>query len=285
MPVITDLTLYPIKSCAGIVVAEAQVAASGLSLTQQAQTLYDREWMLVDDNGQFLSQREWPRMASLRPSLVDGMLSVAADGMPTLRLSLQDHSGASVMVTVWDDTLLARCAVPSAHAWFSRALGVSCRLVRFDLAAPRYASQRWTGTLLAPTRFADGFPLLLTARASLADLNQRAIAQGRAAVPMDRFRPNIVIDDLAAFEEDYAASFEFANGICLKAVKPCSRCNMPAVDQANGKVGPNPIDILQSYRANPILNGEISFGMNLIASAGIGRTLRVGDAVEIPIAF
>ncbi|MEB0222480.1 hypothetical protein QN393_25585, partial [Pseudomonas sp. AB12(2023)] len=89
----------------------------------------------------------------------------------------------TVLVSIWDDTLLARCAAPSAHAWFSRALGVSCRLVRFDLAAQRYASQKWTGALLAPTRFADGFPLLLTARASLADLNQRAIAQGRAAVP------------------------------------------------------------------------------------------------------
>jgi uncharacterized protein YcbX len=125
----------------------------------------------------------------------------------------------------------------------------------------------------------------LIAQASLDDLNRRAIAQGRQAVPMNRFRPNIVIDGVEAFEEDYAASYLLQNGIQLRPVKPCPRCPIPAVDQLTGEVGASPVDILQSYRANPIVDGEITFGMNVILEQGAGLVLRVGDEVEMPIAF
>jgi hypothetical protein len=282
MPSISELTMYPIKSCAGITLTEAVITASGLSY----RGVSDREWMLVDGSGLFLTQREYPRMACLRITIAGDTLRVDTDAMATLSILLKANADAQkITVQIWETEVIADDAGEEAAIWFSQALGTRCRLVRFSPQAQRYANAKWTGDTLAPTRFADGYPLLLIAQASLEDLNRRAIAQGRQAVPMNRFRPNIVIDGVEAFEEDYAASYLLKNGIQLRPVKPCPRCPIPAVDQLTGEVGASPVDILQSYRANPIVDGEITFGMNVILEQGAGLVLRVGDEVEMPIAF
>lgn len=282
MPSISELTMYPIKSCAGIALTEAVITASGLSYAG----VCDREWMLVDESGLFLTQREYPRMACLRITIAGDTLRVDTDAMATLSISLKANADAQkITVQIWETEVIADDAGEEAAIWFSQALGTRCRLVRFSPQAQRYANTKWTGDTLAPTRFADGYPLLLIAQASLEDLNRRAIAQGRQAVLMNRFRPNIVIDGVEAFEEDYAASYLLKNGIQLRPVKPCPRCPIPAVDQLTGEVGASPVDILQSYRANPIVDGEITFGMNVILEQGAGLVLRVGDEVEMPIAF
>jgi len=282
MPSISELTMYPIKSCAGIALTEAVITASGLSYAG----VCDREWMLVDGSGLFLTQREYPRMACLRITIAGDTLRVDTDAMATLSISLKANANAQkITIQIWETEVIADDAGEEAATWFSQALGTRCRLVRFSPQAQRYANTKWTGDTLAPTRFADGYPLLLIAQASLEDLNRRAIAQGRQAVPMNRFRPNIVIDGVEAFEEDYAASYLLQNGIQLRPVKPCPRCPIPAVDQLTGEVGASPVDILQSYRANPIVDGEITFGMNVILEQGAGLVLRVGDEVEMPIAF
>ncbi|MBC3928879.1 MOSC domain-containing protein [Undibacterium sp. CY21W] len=282
MPSISELTMYPIKSCAGIALTEAVITASGLSYAG----VCDREWMLVDESGLFLTQREYPRMACLRITIAGDTLRVDTDAMATLSILLKANADAQkITVQIWETEVIADDAGEEAAIWFSQALGTRCRLVRFSPQAQRYANTKWTGDTLAPTRFADGYPLLLIAQASLEDLNRRAIAQGRQAVPMNRFRPNIVIDGVEAFEEDYAASYLLKNGIQLRPVKPCPRCPIPAVDQLTGEVGASPVDILQSYRANPIVDGEITFGMNVILEQGAGLVLRVGDEVEMPIAF
>lgn len=282
MPSISELTMYPIKSCAGIALTEAVITASGLSYAG----VCDREWMLVDESGLFLTQREYPRMACLRITIAGDTLRVDTDAMATLSISLKANADAQkITVQIWETEVIADDAGEEAAIWFSQALGTRCRLVRFSPQAQRYANAKWTGDTLAPTRFADGYPLLLIAQASLDDLNRRAIAQGRQAVPMNRFRPNIVIDGVEAFEEDYAASYLLENGILLRPVKPCPRCPIPAVDQLTGEVGASPVDILQSYRANPIVDGEITFGMNVILEQGAGLVLRIGDEVEMPIAF
>lgn len=282
MPSISELTMYPIKSCAGIALTEAVITASGLSYAG----VCDREWMLVDGSGLFLTQREYPRMACLRITIAGDTLRVDTDAMATLSISLKANADAQkITVQIWETEVIANDAGEEAAIWFSQALGTRCRLVRFSPQAQRYANTKWTGDTLAPTRFADGYPLLLIAQASLDDLNRRAIAQGRQAVPMNRFRPNIVIDGVEAFEEDYAASYLLQNGIQLRPVKPCPRCPIPAVDQLTGEVGASPVDILQSYRANPIVDGEITFGMNVILEQGAGLVLRIGDEVEMPIAF
>ncbi|MBK1890090.1 MOSC N-terminal beta barrel domain-containing protein [Undibacterium sp. 14-3-2] len=282
MPSISELTMYPIKSCAGITLTEAVMTASGLSYAG----VFDREWMLVDGSGLFLTQREYPRMACLRITIAGDTLRVDTDTMATLSISLKANANAQkITVQIWETEVIADDAGEEAAIWFSQALGTRCRLVRFSPQAQRYANTKWTGDTLAPTRFADGYPLLLIAQASLEDLNRRAIAQGRQAVPMNRFRPNIVIDGVEAFEEDYAASYLLQNGVQLRPVKPCPRCPIPAVDQLTGEVGASPVDILQSYRANPIVDGEITFGMNVILEQGAGLVLRIGDEVEMPIAF
>jgi len=285
MPTITDLTIYPIKSCAGLSVSKATVTATGLSVGG----VHDREWMLVDLQGQFISQREYPQMARIRCTITADNLCVNYDDMPSLSLPLvrqaDNKSEKSIPVVIWEFALHADDAGDAAATWFSQALGKSCRLVRFSEQAQRFANTKWTGDKLVPTRFSDGYPLLLVSQASLDDLNQKAAAQGRAPVPMDRFRPNIVLDGIEAFEEDYAETYGIGDEIQLRPVKPCPRCPMPAVDQATGEVGPNPVDILQSYRANPIVDGEITFGMNVIVEKGTGHRLSVGDDVEIAIAF
>ncbi|HTN65056.1 MAG TPA: MOSC domain-containing protein, partial [Burkholderiaceae bacterium] len=185
---------------------------------------------------------------------------------------------------VWDDTLEALDCDDITAAWFSNALGTPCRLVRFHPDARRIASLDWTGGVEAPTLFADGFPLLVISQWSLDDLNRKLQAQGRAPLPMNRFRPSLVIDGVEAFEEDFAASIRIG-AARIKPVKPCPRCPIPSVDQVTGTTGPDPLDILRTYRANPKLDGGIAFGMNAIVLEGAGQVLRVGQEVEVELAL
>jgi uncharacterized protein YcbX len=283
MPIITELNLYPIKSCAGIALREATMTAAGLMTAH----VYDREWMVVDSDGKFLTQREHPRMALIRPQLNADMLELRAPGMLRLQipLDLSDPNSASTLdVRVWNDTVKAYdCDEMTAH-WFSNALGVECRLVRFHPDAKRVANPQWTDGVEAPTLFSDGYPMLVISESSLADLNEKLTSQGRDALPMNRFRPNIVIGGTGAFDEDFAESITIAD-VVLKPVKPCPRCPIPSVDQATGQVGPDPLDVLQSYRANPKVDGAITFGMNAILLAGDGKTIRIGQDVNVEIAF
>jgi uncharacterized protein YcbX len=281
MAVLSELVLYPIKSCAGLSVAQATVHVAGLS----ALGVHDREWMLVGPDGQFLTQREFPRMAPVTPHVDGDVLRVEAPGMAPLELKLaHDPAAPPRAVRIWDDTLDAADCGDAAAAWFSDAIESACRLVRFPPGVVRPTSTNWTGGVTADTRFADGYPLLLAGAASLADLNARLAAAGRAALPMNRFRPNLVVDGIEAFEEDYIGSIT-AGGVELRPVKPCARCPIPAVDQATGVPGPDPLDILQAYRANPRMDGAVCFGMNCIVTAGAGSVLRVGQQLDLALAF
>lgn len=283
MPILTELNLYPIKSCAGISLREATLTEAGLMSEQ----IYDREWMVVDADGRFLSQRTHPRMALITPRIKAETLELRAPGMLRLDIPLglpAPEDERTVEVTVWNDTLMAYDCDELTAAWFSNAVGVPCRLVRFHPAARRLASMKWTGGVEAPALFADGFPLLVIGQASLDDLNAKLAAQERAPLPMNRFRPNIVIAGIDAYEEDFAAAFDFGGSV-LKPVKPCARCSIPSVDQASGTRGPDPLDILQAYRANPRVDGGIAFGMNAIVTDGAGQVLRVGQDVAVELAF
>jgi len=283
MPSLTSLTIYPIKSCAGIALAQAEVTSLGLA----AGGVRDREWMLVDADGNLLPQRETPAMALIVPRITGDELIVDAPGSASLSIPLPlatlEHA-QTLDVRVWDDVVQASDCGSDAAAWFSRFLGVPCRLVRFHPQAQRLASAKWTNGRDVLTLFSDGFPMLIVSEASLADLNQRLAAQGRAALPMNRFRPNLVIDGIEAFEEDYAATIRIG-AACLQPVKPCARCPMPSIDQSTGKFGPDPLDILQTYRANPLVDGGITFGMNAILLDGENTLLQIGQQAEIELAF
>lgn len=281
MATLTHLLLYPIKSCAGIAVRSATVLESGLS----ALGVHDREWMLVTEDGLFLTQREYPRMALIRP-LPDGdKLRVHAPDMDEFVLPLAwVETAAKRTVRIWDDTVDAADCGDAAAAWFSAALGTPCRLVRFHRDAVRPTSTKWTNGVQAQTRFSDGYPLLLIGQASLDDLNARLVAAGRHPLPMDRFRPNLVVDGIGACEEDFLATLTIG-GVEIRPVKPCARCPIPSVDQATGIPGPNPLDILQTYRANPRMEGAVCLGMNCIVTAGAGSELHLGQELETELAF
>jgi uncharacterized protein YcbX len=283
MPILTELNLYPIKSCAGIALREATLTAAGL----MSEHIYDREWMVVDTQGAFMTQRDYPKMALIAPRIKSETLELRAPGMLRLEIPLglpDPEEEKTLNVRVWDDTVKAYNCDETTATWFSKFLGTPCRLVRFHASAKRIANSTWTDGVDVPTLFSDGFPMLVISEASLVDLNGKLKAQGRDALPMNRFRPNIVVNGSAAFEEDYAESIKIGNAK-LKPVKPCARCPMPSIDQSTGEFGPDPLDILQSYRANPKVDGGITFGMNTILLEGEGLVLRVGDEVEFTLAF
>jgi uncharacterized protein YcbX len=242
---------------------------------------------VVDAQGQFLSQREYPRMALITPRIKADTLELRAPGMLRLEIPLALPEGElakALEVTVWDDRVMAYDCDDTTAAWFSSALGTPCRLVRFHADAKRNVNPQWTEGVEVPTLFSDGYPMLVISEASLQDLNLKLTADGRAPLPMNRFRPNIVVNGVAPYEEDYAASFT-VDGVTLKPVKPCPRCSIPSIDQATGQTGPDPLDILQTYRANPKVDGGITFGMNAILQAGEGKVLRVGQSVEFELDF
>lgn len=257
-----ELFIYPIKSARGISLRTAQLDARGLEL--------DRRWMLVDDDGVFLTQRTIPRMALIRVEVRENHLAVGSDGMEELTVPLFPEAGITRRVRVWEDAVDAIDAGDDVARWFTLMMGRSCRLVHMPeesrrSADPRYAQQE------SLVGFADAFPLLLISQASLDDLNARLAEP----VPMDRFRPNLVVDGCSAYEEDTWERIQIGQ-TTFHVVKPCARCTVPTVDQTTGQRGTEPLRTLQSYRT---LNGKIYFGQNLIhEEKGI---LIVGDTLSV----
>ncbi len=277
------LFVHPVKSCAGIAVNEALLVETGLDL--------DRAWMVVDERGDMLTQREWPRLALVQPTLKGSEMVLRAPGMLALHVRL-DTVEAATRVRVWDDIVKAYDMGALAAQWCSDFLapgaGAKLRLVRFDPEEQRLADPKWTGELQAGNAFTDGFPLLVTSSASLADLNQRLAARGVAPVTMQRFRPNLVFDGLQPYDEDHIdeITIDAAEGpVRLRLVKPCTRCTIPNVDPATAATGHEPGDTLAGYRADPRMKGGITFGVNAVIVAGIERTLRTGQAARARLNF
>jgi uncharacterized protein YcbX len=277
---IAQLWVYPVKSCAGISLTEAELTDTGL--------LYDRAWMVVDEDGEFVTQRELPRMALIQTAFKMGQLVLRAPGMLALHLAL-DAAEGPLKVRVWDDEVMACDMGDLAAQWFSDFLSPEApanlkrlRLARFDPEVRRVSSLKWTGGREATTQFADGFSLLVTSTASLAELNQRLGAAGHAPVAISRFRPNIVLDGVQAHDEDRVGTLHISTGDAvaqIEPVKPCARCPIPNIDPATALSSPEVNDTLQAYRQDPRLRGAITFGMNAIVLEGDGQVLRVGQAV------
>lgn len=258
---LSGLYIYPIKSARGIAVQTAQVDARGLQ--------YDRRWMVVDDKGNFLTQRKLPRMALIHVDLRTNSLAVNAEGMRELTIPLQAPETKKVQVHVWDDTLDALDAGDEASVWFGKMLGFECRLVQMPDEGSRFVNPKY-----APPKslmsFADAFPVLLTTEASLDDLNARL----QEPVPMNRFRPNVVIRGSSAYEEDSWQRLR-VGAVSFLVAKPCARCTVPTVDQDTGKNGKEPIRTLQSYRT---IDSKVYFGQNLVhENRGV---LKIGDPVS-----
>ncbi len=259
---LTGLNIYPIKSARGIPLEVSAVDEFGLR--------YDRRWMVVDESGVFLSQRSHPRLALVAPSLRGGMLQVDAPGMPTLQTPLHPKETVATRVTVWDDTCPATWVGDRAAEWFSGFLGYPCSLVHMAEQVVRPADPAFAPAGVRVS-FADGFPFLIISEESLADLNGRL----SKPLPMNRFRPNLVVAGAEPFAEDTWDVIQIG-GIRLRVVKPCARCLVTTTDQASGERGKEPLRTLATYRK---VNGEVMFGQNAVHE-GTGR-FRVGDSVTI----
>ena len=272
---LSGLYVHPIKSCAGMAVDEALVIETGLE--------FDRAWMVVDASGDFVTQRESPRLALVKPTLRASDAVLRAPGMLALHLQFGTVE-AACRVRIWDDSVAAFDMGDLAAQWFSDFLGRKVRLARFDPAVRRLSDRQWTGAIEAETAFADGFPLLVVSTASLAGLNRRLLAAGHDAVSMQRFRPNLVIDGLAEpHDEDFidTLTIESPDGpVVLRLVKPCGRCTIPDVDPTTAAQGHTVADTLAGYRAEPRIGGALAFGMNAIIVSGNEQRLRVGARVR-----
>lgn len=270
---IAALSVFPIKSCGGIAQQEALLTETGLDL--------DRAWMVVDEHGDMLTQRELPRMALIQPAWRGpGEVVLRAPGMLALHLRV-DTVESATRVRVWDDVVKAYDMGALAAQWFTDFLGRRLRLVRFDPEQQRPSDPRWAGELAADNAFSDGFPLLVTSLASLGDLNARLHARGQGAVEMSRFRPNIVLEGLQPFDEDHVRALVSPDGsLRLRLVKPCVRCGIPNVDPATAALGAEPGATLATYRADPRMKGGITFGINAVVERGLDSWLRVGQVLR-----
>jgi uncharacterized protein YcbX len=259
--VLGGLYIYPLKSCASITLDSSDLSATGLR--------HDRRWMLVDDTGEFMSQRAHPRIALISTDLSDKHLTVSAPGMPDLQLPLRHEDGNPIDVSVWGDKNKGAPVGEEADRWFGRFLKVRCRLVSKPNDDPRLVDSVYArnGDQVG---FADGFAFLLISEASLDDLNSRL----DVPLPMNRFRPNFVVKGCDPYAEDGWSRLRIG-GVPFRVAEACPRCAITTTDQKTGTRGKEPLRTLATYRR---FDGEVFFGRNLIHDE-LG-TVRLGDRVE-----
>ena len=280
---IAQLWIYPIKSCGGIRVPQALLTPTGLA--------HDREWMVVDLDGEFLTQRELPDMALIQPELVSDSAQ-ATTPEPQLRLthpnlpSLLVHSPASILPTkvrVWDDVVWAHDQGDEAADWLSNAMNQPARLVRRAPTTQRQVQDRWSQGANVGSVFADAYPLLVTTLQAQQRL--QAALQGTDLVAnLQRFRANIVLDGLEAHDEDFLQRLELEGGGHIQLAKPCVRCPIPNVDPQTAQVDSRISQALSTYRQDTRMDGAITFGMNAYVKQGMGLPIREGQAFRAFIA-
>ncbi len=279
VPYIDALHVYPVKGCRGLSPERIDAEVTGFATNG----LGDREWMVIDAQARFVTQREFPRLALVEVSLVGDSLALTTPGLSPLLISLANAPHEAREVCVWRSAVRGFDKGDFAADWLSRALGAPVRLVRFDRTKPRRCNPDFVGTTGAETLFADGYPVLVIGLASLNDLNARLQANGFGQVPMNRFRPNLVLAGLDPYAEDYIDTIE-ASGVVLQCVKPCTRCQVTTTDQATAHVGVEPLRTLAGYRMNERFGG-VTFGMNAIVVAGAGQTLTQGGDAHVAFRF
>ena len=269
--VLSALHVYPVKSLRGCVVEVADVDDLGL--------VGDRRFLVVDQDGRFLTQRAVPRMALVETSLTPDALTLAEASRGSISVRRDADPAAPLRtVSVWrSEGLLAEDCGDDVAAWLGEVLHLPCRLVRIGQKFIRPVLKQTAGPG-DRVGFADAFPFLVVSEASLADLNDRLLERGEAPVPMNRFRPNLVVSGCAAFDEDRWPRVRIGD-ITFRAGGPCTRCILTTTDQETGQRGKEPLRTLATYRRNATDPTDVDFGQNLIHETKSGR-LRVGDRVE-----
>ena len=260
---VSALNIYPIKSLGGVALEEGRVMERGFA--------HDRRFMLVDDCGDFLTQRSHPRLALVRTRLDDARIYCERPSGDSLSLPLEPADGPRMRVRIWRSTCEAVVVDSGADAWFSAHLDAPCRLVYMP-DSERRAIEIPYGREGEIVGFADGYPVLLIEQASLDDLDARM----SEPLPMNRFRPNIVVEGTAPFEADHWKRIRIGEAT-FRVAKPCARCVVTTTDQATGERGAEPLRTLATFRRGA--DGGVLFGQNLVPETrGI---VRVGDVVEV----
>ena len=266
MAIIRELNIYPLKSGRAIPMNQARLGATGFE--------WDRHWMAASPDGVFMSQRTQPRLALVEPQVGDDELILHSAGTQPLRIPVKPE-GPAQPARVWKDSISALDQGDTAAHWLSDVIGFAARLLRISPSLDRHANANYAGDTFAPVSFADGFPILVCNSASLAHLNTRM----PEPVPMERFRPNIVLDGLEPFEEDRVAELHFG-AVTLRLVKPCTRCVITSTDQRTGQPSTNPLPVLRAFRFDKALMG-VTFGENAVIARGVGQTLKVGETCTV----
>jgi MOSC domain-containing protein len=263
MPSVTiqELHVYPVKSARGIPKSRVRLAATGFE--------WDRHWMVIREDGSFLTQRTVPLLTHILTELDGETLVLTAEGARPLVLPLAPE-GVSRPVRIWKDSCEALDQGDEAAAWLSQVIAEPARLVRTPATPGRRADPEFAGSHVSPLAFPDGYPILVCNRASLDDLNSRL----EEALPMERFRPNLVLEGLPPFAEDRIASIEIGPTV-LTLVKPCTRCIIPSTDQRTGVRGLDPLPVLRTFRFDRELLG-VTFGENAVITRGAGEFLDRG---------
>ncbi len=263
MITVSSLIYYPIKGCRGFEVESANVERMGLE--------NDRRMMVVTPDGKFLTQREYPRLALVTPKLHNGSVELCASNYESIQMGIQT-TGTPVSVNVWKSKgVQAIDQGEEAAQWFSDWLGADVRLVHIADGCQRFVNRTYAVNRDDHTGFADGYPILLTSEEGLADLNSRL----ESPVPMNRFRPNIVVKGCDPFAEDSWNRIK-VGGVELAVVKPCARCEVTTIDKETLERSKEPLKTLGKYRKQKL--GAI-FGQNVIPlNEG---NLRLGMSVEV----
>lgn len=265
--ILSEINIFPVKSLRGHSPESARVEPRGFK--------HDRRWLLVDRDGKFMTQREFPKMAVIDVEIRGSEISYRRDGLELVAAS--EPAGDETIVQIWNDKCGAITYGDSVNGWFSDALGTDCRLVKMtETTAPRPVDRDYARDENDHVSFADGYPYLLLGETSLGELNRRL----DQPVPMNRFRPNLVVSGSAAFDEDNWKRIRIGE-VEFDVVKPCARCVLTTIDQATGaKNGVEPLRTLAEFRTFE-RNGakKVLFGQNLLAR-NVG-TLKIGDAIEI----
>jgi hypothetical protein len=263
---VTGLFVYPVKSMRGAPRARVRLAPTGFE--------WDRQWMVIDSKGMFLSQRTHPKLARIVPEVAGATLTLNAPGMAGISVPFTEH-GERIAVRVQKDACVGVEQGAAAHDWVSEALGAPVRLVRVAPDMQRRANPQFAGETPAPLGFPDGYPLLICNEASLHDLNGRL----PAAIPMERFRPNIVVRGLPAWAEDHIDAITIGP-VTLRLVKPCTRCAIPSLDHITGERSTDPLPVLRRFRFDRALLG-VTFGENAVIQTGTGCEISHGSQCQV----
>lgn len=263
MLTLTEIYIYPIKSLGGISLNSSFAGKRGLQ--------YDRRYLLVDENGMFITQRDFPQLALLKLSFTEtGFNVLSSSDNSFITIPFESNSGETRKVQIWDDLCTALVVDKKLDKWFSDILKIKCSLVFMPDDEKRIVEKTYETTEHIVS-FADAYPYLIIGQSSLDDLNSRL----EQSVPMNRFRPNFVFSGGNPYEEDIWKIFK-VGVVHLKAVKPCARCMITTTDQQTAERSNEPLKTLSTYRK---INGKVMFGMNVVCNQeGI---VSIGDRIEL----